>query len=69
MHLKEWTLVKLLKLKGLAKTIFMYHVLNDRKCEDSNDDFSLQVKLASLGGSQQEELSVGWPQPLADPPE
>ena len=51
---------KITQIERTGKQIyFTYNVLNDRKCEDSNDGFSLQVRLAFLGGSQQEDLSEG----------
>ena len=39
MHLKEWTLLKWLKLKKLREQFFkvFFNVLNNCKCEDSND--------------------------------
>ena len=37
MHLKEWTLLKWLKLKGLGSVFSQHQVLNDCKYENSND--------------------------------
>ena len=49
MHLKEWTLLKWLKLKGLENKFFMYYVRNDCKCEDSNDGaFLLSLKKINI---------------------